>query len=102
MREKLKKVLNLEAMLKIYIVMQFFIDIVTSLCIRNVSEKLSLGIFIRTVFLIILVCYSFVKSDKKNKIKLTIFYGLLGVYLVAFLGVCYKSFGFSGIVSQIK
>lgn len=102
MREKIKNIVNLENLLKIYIIIQFGIDIITSLCIRNISENLSLGIFIRTAFLIIFVCYSFVKSDKKSKIKLLIFYGGLGVYLIAFLGVCYKSFGMNGIASQIK
>lgn len=102
MREKIKNIVNLENLLKIYIIIQFGIDIITSLCIRNISENLSLGIFIRTAFLIIFVCSSFVKSDKKSKIKLLIFYGGLGVYLIAFLGVCYKSFGMNGIASQIK
>lgn len=102
MKEKLKSILNLDKILEIYIVIQFIIDVATSFCVRYVSESLSLGIFMRTAFLIVLVCYSFFKSDKKDKIKLLIFYVVLGAYLVAFLAMSYKMYGMIGFFSQIK
>lgn len=102
MKDKLKNILSFEKILELYIIIQFIIDIATSFCVKYVNESLSLGIFVRTGFLIILVCYSFLKSDKKDRIKLIVFYGILGVYLVTFLAICYRTFGTFGIFSQIK
>ena len=43
--------INFQNIFIVYILLQPIIDIITSLCIRNISETLSLGIVIR-------VCYS--------------------------------------------
>ena len=102
MKEKLKNVLSLEKILGIYIVLQFAIDIATAFCVNHISESLSVGIFIRTAFMIVIVIYSFFKSEKKDKIKLLIYYAILGIYMLLFLFNCYKNFGTSMIITQIK
>lgn len=102
MKEKLKNELTFEKILGFYIVIQFVIDVATSFCVKYVSESLSIGIFIRTAFMIIIAIYALIKCDKKDKIKLLVYYGFLGVYIIGFLFQCYRVFGTAMIMTQIK
>jgi len=63
--KKILSKINFNSILILYIILQPIIDIITSLCVRNISETLTFGIFIRTFFLIYLTIYTFFKVDKK-------------------------------------
>lgn len=102
MKELIKKKISLEKILGFYIVIQFLIDVATAFCVNHISESLSIGIFIRTIFMIAIVLYSLIKSDKKDRVKMIIYYGVLGAYMLAFLAISYKVHGTSFIMSQIK
>lgn len=61
--------INFQNIFIVYILLQPIIDIITSLCIRNISETLSLGIVIRVFFMLFVMIYSIIKVPKKDKIK---------------------------------
>lgn len=96
------KKINLQNFLIIYILLQPIIDIITSLCIRNISETLSLGIVVRVLFMLFIVVYSIIKVPKKNKIELIIYYSCIGLYGIAYLVNSYLKYNSSMIFTQIK
>ena len=105
MKEKIKKItskINFENILIIYIILQPIIDIITSLCVRNISESLTFGIFIRTIFMVYLMIYTFFKVDKKSKWQILIYYSLIAIYCISFIINSYTKYGFSLIFTQIK
>lgn len=59
--------INFQNIFIVYILLQPIIDIITSLCIRNISETLSLGIVIRVFFMLFVMIYSIIKVPKKIK-----------------------------------
>ena len=69
--------INFQNIFIVYILLQPIIDIITSLCIRNISETLSLGIVIRVFFMLFVMIYSIIKVPKKDKIKLIIYYSFI-------------------------
>lgn len=100
--EKFINKINIKKILIIYLLAQPIIDIITSLCVRHVSENLTLGIFVRTLFMIFIVIYSLIVSNKKDRIKSLIYYILLGIYTLIYLFVCYNQNGMAMILTQIK
>lgn len=99
--EKIKK-LNIQKIFIIFIIIQPVIDIITSILVRHVSNILTLGIFVRAIFMIAIVIYSFIISEKKYKIKMLIYYGAFAIYSVLFIFAMYKDNGTNMIFSQIK
>lgn len=99
--EKIKQ-LNIQKLFIVFIVIQPIIDIITSVLVRHVSNVLTLGIFIRTIFMIAIVLYSFIISDKKYRIKMLIYFGAFGIYSILFITVMYRTNGTNMIFSQIK
>ena len=71
--------INFQNIFIVYILLQPIIDIITSLCIRNISETLSLGIVIRVFFMLFVMIYSIIKVPKKDKIKLIIYYSFIAL-----------------------
>lgn len=100
--KKILRKINFNNLVIIFILLQPIIDILTSVCVRNVNEKLTVGIFIRTIFMCGICIYSIVKTDKKTRIKLLIYYAVLTLYGVCFLLQCYKDNGTNLIMVQIK
>lgn len=100
--KKIISKINFNNILILYIILQPIIDIITSLCVRNISESLTFGIFIRTIFMIYLMIYTFFKTDKKSKWKITIYYSLIAMYCIAFIINSYTKYGLSLIFIQIK
>lgn len=98
----IKKRINFENIFIIYIILQPIIDIITSLCVRNISEKLTFGIFIRTIFMLYAIVYAIFKLDKKDKWKLLIYYAFIALYCIVFLVSSYLKYGMSMIFTQIK
>lgn len=94
--------ITFDNILILYIILQPIIDIITSLCVRNISESLTFGIFIRTIFMLYLMIYTFFKVDKKSKWQILIYYSLIAVYCIAFIINSYTKYGFSLIFAQIK
>lgn len=97
----LKKI-NFQNIFIMYILLQPIIDIITSLCVRNISETLSLGIVVRVLFMLFIVVYSIIRVPKKNKIKLIIYYSCIGLYGIAYLVNSYLKYDFSMIFTQVK
>lgn len=100
--KKILSKISFENVLILYIVLQPIIDIITSLCVRNISESLTFGIFIRTIFMVYLMIYTFFKVNKKNKWKILIYYSLIAIYCISFIINSYTKYGFSLIFTQIK
>lgn len=101
-RENLFSKINFENILLLYIIMQPVIDIITSLCVRNISESLTFGIFVRAFFMIFLAIYTFFKVNKKSKLQILIYYSLIGLYFIAFIINSYLNHNFSLIFTQVK
>lgn len=105
MKQKSKELfakINFENIFIIYIILQPIIDIITSLCIRNISEKLTLGIFIRTIFMLYIMIYTICKVDKKSRWKILIYYFCIAIYCIAFMINSYAKYGISMIFAQVK
>ena len=96
------KKINFQNIFIIYILLQPIIDIITSLCVRNISETLSLGIVVRVLFMLFIVVYSIIKVPKKNKIKLIVYYSCIGLYGIAYLANSYLKYNSSMIFTQVK
>ena len=100
--KKILSKITFENILILYIVLQPIIDIITSLCVRNINENLTLGIFVRTIFMIFIAIYTLIKTDKKNRWKILIYYSLIAIYCIAFIVNSYSKYGLSLIFTQIK
>lgn len=100
--EKFINKIDIKKILIVYLILQPIIDIITSLCVRHISESLTLGIFVRTLFMAFIVLYSLIIINKKDKIKSLIYYILVGIYILAYLFVCYNQNGMTMILTQIK
>ncbi len=100
--KSLKNKINFENIFIVYIILQPIIDIITSLCVRNISEELTFGIFIRAIFILYIVIYSIFKVNKKDKWKLLLYYASIGLYCIAFLANSYAKYGMAMIFTQIK
>ena len=96
------KRINFQNIFIIYILLQPIIDIVTSLCVRNVSENLSLGIVIRVLFMLFIMIYAVIKTDKKGRIELIIYYSCVALYGIAYIVNSYLKYNFSMIFTQVK
>lgn len=100
--KKIFSKINFENILILYIILQPIIDIITSLCVRNINENLTLGIFVRTIFMIFIAIYTIIKVDKKNRWKILIYYSSVAIYCISFIINSYTKYGFSMIFTQIK
>lgn len=96
------KKMNFQNFLIIYIISQSIIDIITSLCIRNISETLSLGIVVRLLFMLFIMIYAIIKTNNKNRIKLIVYYSCIALYGITYLANSYFKYNFSMIFTQIK
>lgn len=94
--------INFENIFILYIIIQPIIDLITSLCVRNISEKLTLGIFIRTIFMMFIMIYVILKVDKKSRWQILVYYSCIAIYCILFIINCYTKYGFSMIFTQIK
>ncbi len=105
MKQKTKELIskiNFENIFILYIILQPIIDIITSLCVRHVSEKLTLGIFIRAIFMLYIMIYTIFKVDKKSKWQILIYYFCIAVYSIVFMINSYTKYGLTMIVAQAK
>ena len=101
MKLKLGKI-DMKEIIIVYILLQPIIDVITSFLVRSVSEVLTLGIIVRTLFMIFVAIYSLIISEKKYKIKLFAYYAILTIYMIAFVAIRYMANGTAGIMTQIK
>lgn len=105
MKQKTKELtskINFENIFILFIILQPIIDILTSFCVRNISEKLTLGIFIRAVFMIYIMIYTILKVDQKSRWQILIYYSCIAIYSIAFIINSYTKYGFILVVSQAK
>ena len=100
--EKEKSKLNISLIIKLYIIIQPIIDIITSLCVRNISPKYTIGMFVRTFFMGVLIICTFFSVDKKSRIKMLVYYGACACYFVLFLGNSYLKYGTAMVLMQVK
>lgn len=99
--EKIKK-LNIQKLFTVFIIIQPIIDIITSILVRHVSNVLTLGIFIRAIFMVAIIFYSLIISDNKYRIKMLIYYGIFAIYSICFLITMYQMNGTNMIFAQLK
>lgn len=105
MKQKAKELIykiNFENIFILFILLQPIIDILTSLCVRNISENLTIGIFIRTAFMLYIMIYTIFKVDKKNRWQILIYYSCIAIYSIAFMINSYSKYGLTMIVAQAK
>lgn len=100
--QKIQKKISFENLLILYIILQPILDIFTSLCVRNISSNFTFGIFIRTIFMLFIMIYTFIKIDKKNKWQLLIYYTLIIVYSIIFMLHSFSQYRLSMIFTQFK
>lgn len=93
---------NILTIIIIYIIMQPIIDIITSICARFINPVLTLGIFIRGLFLMLILTYSFIISNKKWRKIIAIYLIVVIIYLLIHLIKSYYVTGLSGMFYQIK
>ena len=101
MKSLLNKI-NIKKILIIYIILQPIIDVITSLLVRNVSEVLTLGVIVRTLFMVGIAIYSLFICDKKYRTKMIIYYTILAIYIISFIVNMFLNYGASGMITQIK
>lgn len=99
---KIKNKFNLDNILYWYIIIQPIVDIITSICVRNISEKLSIGIAIRMAFMIFIVIYTLIKTKGKERTLAFIYYALIAVYSVCYMFFRYKANGVVAIFTEVK
>lgn len=99
--DRLKKI-NFNKFLTLYILIQPVLDVLTSLLVRNISASLTIGVFVRTIFMAIIVIFSMRVLNKKDKIILFAYYVLLAVYSIIYMLICYLNTGTNMILIQIK
>lgn len=105
MKQKIKEFiskLNFDNIFILYIILQPIIDLITSLCVRNISEELTLGIFVRAGFMVYITIYTIFKVDKKSKLQILIYYSCIAIYCIGFIINSYTKYGLSMIISQVK
>ena len=88
----------------IFILLQPLLDLVTSLMSRYIELPLTLGIMVRSLFMVYMFVYATLIYRPKEKIyKLTrIILILIAIYIVVFLGYSIMQNGTMYIVTQIK
>ena len=101
-KKKIFSKINFENILILYIILQPIIDIITSLCVRNLSQNLTLGIFVRTLFMLFIMIYAIIKVDKKSRLQILLYYSFIAIYCISFIINSYTKYGLSMIFTQIK
>lgn len=101
-KKKIFPKINFENIFILYIILQPIIDIITSLCVRNLSETLTLGIFVRTLFMLCIMIYTIIKVDKKSRWQILLYYFFIAIYCISFVINSYTKYGLSMIFTQIK
>lgn len=100
--EKLKGKLTIPNLIIAFIILQPIIDIITCLSIKYLDTTITIGIIIRTAFMIFITLLGFIKADKKYKIGMRIYYGALLLYMAGFMINSYMKNGTDLILLQIK
>ena len=100
--QKFASIINFENFLIIYILLQPFIDVATSLCVRFINSYFTIGIFIRTLFLLFTLIYSFTISNKKWRRIIFVYCIFLFIYFILFFMNIYFNIGFFMIITQLK
>ena len=98
----MKKKQIISNLIIVFIIFQAIIDIFTSLCIDYISPSFTVGIVIRAIFMAFAAIYGLVCEEKKERIKLFIYYALIGVYAAIFLANSYNKFGANMLFTQLK
>lgn len=100
--EKIKKKITMSNVIMIYIIMQPIIDFITSLYIRNISTKFTIGMLLRASFMVVITIYTILNIEKKEKRMLFIYLALVIIYTLAFTIDYVIKFQGAMIFAQIK
>lgn len=100
--EQINKKITLPNIIKLFIILQPIIDIITCLCIEYGKLSITFGVIIRTIFMAFCAILGIIKADKKYKIGMSIYYGILAVYMIGFLANSFIENGTNLILTQIK
>lgn len=86
----------------IFVIIQFLIDLVTSIIVANGWGNVTIGIILKTVFVIFLALYAFIASNKEMKKKQLLYYICVGVYSIIFCSLMLYKEGIGSLFIQIK
>lgn len=100
--EKLKEKITVPNIIISFIILQPVIDIITGLSIEYGKVSITFGIMIRTIFMAFCAILGMVKANKKYRIGMGIYYGLLLIYGIGFLWNSYLENGTNLIFLQIR
>lgn len=99
---KIKGKITVQNMIILFIILQPIIDAITSLNIVYGKKAITIGIIIRTIFMVVCAVIGVIKAKKKYKIIMCIYYCVLFSYMLYFLVNSYIQNGTSLIFLQIK
>lgn len=85
-----------------YVLLQPFLDIVTGIMTKNMGNTFSIGVIIRTAFMIGIAIYAIILSKGKNRKRLIIYDSCVLVYIMLFMVISFLKFGFSSVFIQTK
>ena len=100
--EQLKEKINMQNIIIAFIILQPIIDIITGITIQYTNISITFGILIRTVFMVFCVIVGFIKANKKYRIAMGVYFGILAIYMFGFLVNAYIENGTNLIFTQIK
>lgn len=100
--EKLKEKLTVPNIITLFILLQPIIDIITGLSMQYANITITFGIVIRTIFMAFVVILGLIKAEKKYRICMGIYYGVLSIYMLGFLVNAYMENGTALLFVQIK
>ncbi len=100
--KSIKEKITIPNIIILFILMQPIIDIITSLGIEYSGASITIGICLRTLFMAFVVILGIMKSKKKYKIGMFIYYGMLLLYMGGFLLNSYLEYGNNMLFTQIK
>ncbi len=102
MKEKWKEKLTLQNFMMVFIIIQPIIDIITGLNLEYAESSITFGVVVRAIFMIFCVIMGVIKANKKYRIAMCTYYGVLFLYMVGFLANHYMHYGTNMIMLQIK
>lgn len=100
--EKWKDKLTVPNFIIIFIILQPIIDIITGLSLEYAETSITIGVVIRAMFMVFCMLLGVIKAEKKYRIAMCTYYGVVFIYMIGFLVNHYMQYGTNMIMLQIK
>lgn len=92
----------IDKIMTIYIVIQPVLDLFTGIITKVYGNTLSIGVVVRSLFMVSIALYTVCRANKKEKAKVIIYYGAIAVYSLIFLLLAYNRNKLMGIFVEVK